>query len=164
MSIEITPRGTRGARVPGFLRPLMRFGMGRMQASFRRSGGKTTMRGQPLLLLTTIGAKSGQRRGALLARFPDGDSDRSWLVAGTAMGAASHPAWLVNMARHPDQVWIETGGRQLRVQVEQLRGAERDGAWARIVELNPSFGPYATRTDRELPVLRLTALQDPPKP
>jgi len=156
MTIEITPRGSKGWRVPGFLRPLMRLGMGWMAGRYRRTRGKVKVGDQDLLLLTTIGAKSGERRSILLSRFPDGAAGRSWLVAATNMGAVAHPAWLHNIAKHPDQVWVEIDGHEYPARAEQLRGADRDAAWARIVELNPSFGRYTSQTDREIPVLRLT--------
>jgi deazaflavin-dependent oxidoreductase (nitroreductase family) len=127
-----------------------------MVRNYRRRGAAMRINGQPLILLTTIGAKSGERRQTLLNRFPDGQSTRSWLVTATAGGSAAHPAWFINMARNPDKVWVEVDGREMRVRPESLNGVERDEAWRRIVELAPSFGPYAHTTDRQIPVVRLT--------
>ncbi len=115
--------------------------------------------GMPLILVTTVGAKSGQRRQVLVSRFPDGESTTSWLVTGTAGGSATHPGWVVNMARNPDKVWVEVDGREMRVRAASLTGAEREAAWARIAEVAPGFASYPDKTDREIPVIRLTAVE-----
>jgi deazaflavin-dependent oxidoreductase (nitroreductase family) len=71
-------------------------------------------------------------------------------------GAQQHPAWYHNIAAHPDQVWIEFGGTKQHVSVRQLAGDERSYAWERITEQVPRFKGYLDKTDRLLPVLRLT--------
>jgi deazaflavin-dependent oxidoreductase (nitroreductase family) len=111
------------------------------------------VQGRPLLLLTTVGAKSGRLRRTLLGRFPNRDD--IWLVVASGAGSAKHPAWYVNMARNPDKVWIEIGKRTLMVAPESLQGAERAEAWQRIVSLAPGYGAYQEQTDREIPVVRL---------
>jgi deazaflavin-dependent oxidoreductase (nitroreductase family) len=82
-----------------------------------------------LLYLTTVGAKSGQKRQSTVARFPDGED--AWLVVASAGGSAHHRAWYHNIAAHPDQVWIEFGGRSLQVTPLNSTGA-RAQAWQRI--------------------------------
>ncbi|MBI3971316.1 MAG: nitroreductase family deazaflavin-dependent oxidoreductase [Chloroflexi bacterium] len=67
--------------------------------------------GAPLLLLTTVGAKTGKTRRTVLGWFPDGD--KSWLVVASYAGAARHPAWYFNLAKNPDKVWIEVGKREV---------------------------------------------------
>jgi deazaflavin-dependent oxidoreductase (nitroreductase family) len=111
--------------------------------------------GNRILSLTTVGARSGQTRRNNVAYFDDGDD--AWLVVGSAGGAATHPAWVFNLARHPDQVWIEIGQRKVRVTPRSLTGQERADAWRRIIAESPGFASYETRTDREIPVIRLTA-------
>lgn len=108
--------------------------------------------GQDLLYLTTIGAKSGQRRRVTVSRFPDEDG---WLVVASMGGSSQHPAWYHNIAAHPDQVWAEVGGRTFRVQVEQLDGDRRDAAWKRITTEQPRYLEYAAKTDRLIPILKL---------
>jgi len=120
MSFQKTPGGTRGAWVPpsnAVTRALSRVAM----SWHRRSGDK--MQGMDLLYLTTVGAKTGQKRQSAVARFPDGED--AWLVVASAGGSAHNPAWYHNIAAHPDQVWIEFGGRQLRVTPTQLDGDAR---------------------------------------
>jgi deazaflavin-dependent oxidoreductase (nitroreductase family) len=151
MSFQATPGGTRGARGASpnaMTRGIMRL----MTAWHRRSGDR--FQGMDLLYLTTIGAQSGQKRQSTVARFADGDD--AWLVVASASGSARHPAWYHNIAAHPDQVWIEFGGRQMRVTPKQLVGDERDEAWGRITQSQPRYIGYEKKTDRAIPVIRLT--------
>jgi deazaflavin-dependent oxidoreductase (nitroreductase family) len=112
--------------------------------------------GMDLLYLTTVGARSGQTRTTPVARFDDGSG--GWLVVASAGGAATHPAWYHNIAAHPEDVRAEVGGVRHPVRVEQLDGDARDAAWRKIVERAPRFGGYEQKTDRSMPVLRLTPL------
>jgi deazaflavin-dependent oxidoreductase (nitroreductase family) len=151
MSFQKSPGGTRGARGAGsnvVTRALMRV----MTSWHRRSGDK--FQGMDLLYLTTVGARTGQKRQSTLARFPDGEDN--WLVVASAGGSAHHPAWYYNIAAHPDQVWIEFGGRHLRVTPTQLDGEERGRAWQRITQLQPRYVSYEQKTDRAIPVIRLS--------
>jgi deazaflavin-dependent oxidoreductase (nitroreductase family) len=150
MSIEKSPSGTRGVRQPPRL--IARLMMPMMRRIHRLTGDR--FNGMDLVYLTTVGARSGQERTATVARFDDGAG--GWLVVASAGGAATHPAWYHNIAAHPDQVTAEVSGRRQKVTVEQLEGAEREAAWAVVVRRAPAFGAYVAKTDRQLPVLRLT--------
>ena len=110
--------------------------------------------GFPVLLLTTVGAKTGKERTHILGGFPDGAD--AWLVVASKGGAATHPAWFINLAKNPEKVWIQVGNRKMRALVESLVGAEREQAYARVVAVAPRYGDYLKKTDREIPVLRLT--------
>ncbi len=151
MSFQKTPGGTRGGRtVPS--NALTRGMMRAMTGFHRMSGDKFS--GMDLLYLTTIGAKTGRKRQSTVARFPDGDD--AWLVVASAGGSAHHPAWYHNIAAHPDQVWIEFGGRTMRVTPTQLDGDARAQAWQRITQSQPRYSGYERKTDRAIPVIRLT--------
>jgi len=130
---------------------MLRFGSRMMAAIYRLTGGRSS--GQ-MLLLTTVGAKSGEQRVANLRRFDDGAG--RWLIVGSAGGQAKHPGWLHNLAQNPDQAWIEVGRERSKVHPELLNGDERGTAWKRIVAEAPQFGKYEHTTDREIPVVRLT--------
>jgi deazaflavin-dependent oxidoreductase (nitroreductase family) len=83
-------------------------------------------------------------------------TDGSWLIVASAAGAARNPAWYHNIAAHTDQVKIELGGRAIPVTAEQLHGAEREEAWRQITAAASRFAAYQRKTDRELPIIRLT--------
>ena len=149
MSVEMPPKGTRGSKLP---RPAIVL-MGLMPGLYHLLGGRAM---GPTLVLTTIGSKTGQKRDAHLSTFPDGDG---WLVIASKGGDPNHPAWFVNMARHPDQVWVQVGSRKMRVKPETLKSADRAGAWKRIVSQASHYGVYQSKTDREIPVIRLTPVE-----
>jgi len=71
-------------------------------------------------------------------------------------GAPTHPAWFINLAKNPDKVWIEVGNRKLAVRADSLQGAEREQALARVAAVAPRYAGYQKKTDREIPVIRLT--------
>jgi deazaflavin-dependent oxidoreductase (nitroreductase family) len=139
------------------LEPLTKRGI----ASYRKTGGTNrmaTMMGFPVVLLTTKGAKSGEERTVSLGGFADGDE--AWLVVASNSGSPRHPAWFKNMVRHPDHVWLEVGSRKMKVQCESLTGSEREAALARIAAISARYGKYPTKTDREIPIVRLTRISD----
>jgi deazaflavin-dependent oxidoreductase (nitroreductase family) len=151
MAFQKTPAGTRGKSMPGVSSPLSKWINHQI---LRRGRSKGRMMGMDVLVLHTIGAKSGQPRETLLGWFPDGDN--AWLIVASFGGSAKNPAWYHNLAAHPDQVEIEVGGKKVKVTPVQLSGAEREDAWQRITTANRRYAGYATKTDRELPVIRLT--------
>lgn len=152
MAIEKLPSGTYGGRRPPSL--LARLMMPLMIKIHRRTGNK--LRGQDLLYLTTVGARTGKSRTAPMARTDGGDG--SWIVVASAGGTTQQPGWYHNVCAHPDKVQAEVDGVTYRVSVEQLEGQEREQAWGKVVSRNPGFKSYLTKTDRTLPVLRLTPL------
>jgi deazaflavin-dependent oxidoreductase (nitroreductase family) len=149
MSVTLTPSGTRGGTMPRMPGPLMQFFNDAIFFFFR---GRP-FSGLQLLRLTSLGARSGQPRRSTLGYF--GESDRSWVIIGSAAGAAKHPAWIYNVAKHPDQVWVEFGKQKIKVRPETLTGEERAETWRRIVLAAPNYKSYETKTDREIPLVRL---------
>ena len=150
MSVKVVPSGTRGRSFPavnGFFRAVL----GLNAAVYRLLRGRGMGK---MGLLTTVGAKTGQRRSLPLAVFDAGPE--TWWVVASKGGAAEHPAWYYNLARNPEQVELEIGGMRLKVTPESLHGADRAAAWKTIVERSPNFGDYEKTTDREIPVIRLT--------
>jgi deazaflavin-dependent oxidoreductase (nitroreductase family) len=156
MAFEKTPRGTYGTSMPSFVTPVMKFMNKQMIKRFRRSAASGRKADMDALVLTTVGAKTGQRRAALLGSFPDGDG--AWLIVASAGGAVANPAWYHNLAAHPDQAQIEVGGKTTNVTATQLTGAERDAAWQRITAARPRYAGYEKKTDRLIPVIRLKAV------
>jgi deazaflavin-dependent oxidoreductase (nitroreductase family) len=110
--------------------------------------------GMNVLFLTTVGHRTESRRETPVAWFPDGEN--AWLIVASNGGAARHPKWYRNILAHPDQVWIELPDRKVHVVPEQLHDAARKERWQRIVAAQRRFARYQAKTDRELPVIRLT--------
>ena len=142
--------GTRGARQPSGFVPRA---FNRFLAKRIRKGSGHTM-GLDTLLLITVGSKTGQTREAPLGRFDA--LDGGWYVVASANGARKNPSWYHNIAAHPDAVRVVVAGMELRVTAEQISGTERDQVWQRVCAENPRFGKYGTKTDREIPIIRLT--------
>jgi deazaflavin-dependent oxidoreductase (nitroreductase family) len=124
---------------------------------FRANNGKVGgfWEGKPLLLLTTTGAKSGQRRTTPTMYLRDGDR---LLVFASKGGAPTHPAWYHNLVAHPE-VTVEVGTETYKATATVLKGEERDQLYARHAELYPQFGEYQTRTTRKIPVIALERLK-----
>lgn len=148
--LEIPPNGTYGVTLPGGR--LIKAAVALHVRAYQALGGRGM--GRSTILLTTVGARTGEERTVAIAGFPDGDG--RWLVAGSAAGRAHHPAWFINLARNPDRVRIQVGAARFAATPALLRGEERAGAWQRIVAASSQFGGYETKTDREIPVVRLT--------
>jgi len=156
--IPIPPKGTKGGSMPGG-RLLQKLGAGWMKRQVSKHQAATTAEqakfmGFPVLVLTTVGARSGNEHSHIVGGFPDGED--AWLVIASKSGASTHPHWFFNIAKNPDKVWAQVGNRRFHAHVESLQGAARDAAYARVVAVAKNYGPYQTKTDREIPVLRLT--------
>ena len=162
MGIQAPPNGTHGVKLAGgrllwkLLKPLERMQI----RSYRRTGGSNRMSRTmdfPVVLLTTKGARSGLQRTTVVGGFPDRDD--AWLVVASKGGAARHPDWFFNMVRNPEDLWLEVGNRKMKAQGQSLTGAERTEALKRIAAISPRYGKYQEQTDREIPIVRLTAVQ-----
>ena len=150
MSVTVPPKGTRGAFFPRFLSGLA---SRMMLRQFRRNRGARTQGGVPALHLETVGAKSGQIRHAILGYIEE--SPDSWLVIASAVGASRHPSWLHNLARQPEAT-VEFGdGRRVAVRAESVEGDDLGRAWERIGVEAPEYVAYLSKTNREIPVIRL---------
>ena len=146
-----TVRGTRGARQPSgrFFRWVNTF----MAWRLRRSPHGKTM-GFNALVLHSVGRRSGQERTNPVGWWPGPDG--TWIICASANAAVDNPAWYYNLAAHPDKVTIEVDRQTIPVTAEQLHGPEREQAWQQIISAAPRFAQYQRKTDRELPVIRLT--------
>lgn len=151
MTVELTPSGKRGFKMPNVPGPIIKLISLGITLSFR-------LRGVKILTLTTVGAKTGRTHTVDLRWFAD--AERGWLIVASLGGAAKHPAWYYNLARNPDKVWVKVDGRTIKVRPESLKGAERVAAYANIASIAPGYRKYQESTDREIPVIRLTAESD----
>lgn len=126
---------------------------------FRANGGKVGGRfeGADLLILHTVGARSGEPRMTPLMYLPDG---QRFILFATYAGNPRNPAWFHNLQAN-SAVVIEVaaeGASEIEtasVRATVLNGAERDRLWARQVELFPPFGRYEETAGRVIPVVAL---------
>ena len=123
-------------------------------ADLRANGRPTSgpLAGHPLLIMVSTGAKSGQPRRSILTYSRDGDD---YIVAGTAGGRPTDPAWVSNVEARSD-VTIEIAGTEHAARATIVADeAERRRLWdAHVIEL-PWFGDYPSKTDRPFPMIRL---------
>lgn len=109
--------------------------------------------GQPILLLHTRGARSGQPRSTPLLYTPCGSA---FIVVASKAGAQQHPAWYHNIRRHPDDIAIETSGTRVPVRARVADGAERARLWKRVNDNYDGYATYQKRaTGRTIPVILL---------
>jgi deazaflavin-dependent oxidoreductase (nitroreductase family) len=147
--------GTRGARQPK-ANPIMNWANRRIVGRIRRRGGK--LGGVSLLVLNTVGKKTGAERANPVSWFPG--EDGSWLIVASAGGGARNPAWFYNIAANPGTVSIDVDRASIPVVGTQLHGDERDRAWTSITTAAPRFAQYETKTDRLIPIIRLTRREE----
>lgn len=117
--------------------------------------GKGTFMGMKVLILNTVGSRSGQPRETPVAWFPDEGDARLIVASG---GGRRNPDWFDNLMAHPDRAAIELPGEEaVPVTPQRLDGAERERAWQRIAEVQPRIAKYQSKSEREYPVVRLTS-------
>jgi deazaflavin-dependent oxidoreductase (nitroreductase family) len=118
---------------------------------FRADGGKS-MGDRPLLLLTTVGRRTGEARTSPMMYVRSGDR---LLVIASNNGAAQDPLWYRNLTARPS-VTVEVPGERFEARAEPLTGDEYDREWAAIKQSFPFFAEHETRAgDRRIPVVAL---------
>lgn len=126
-------------------------------AEFRANGGEVAAPyadPPPMLLLHTIGARSGREHVVPMRCLPDGEAR---YVFASAHGGARHPDWYRNLVAHPEIV-VEEGTATIRMRASEVVGAEREAVFARQAARFPVFAEYERRTGRTIPVIRLDRL------
>lgn len=131
----------------------------RQQAeSFEQSNGTeaSTLRGMPIIVLTTRGAKSGKLRKTPLMRV---EHDGEYAVVGSLGGAPKHPVWVHNIRKEP-HVELQDGTEKHDYVARETSGDERELWWKRAVEAYPDYASYQLKTDRLIPVFVLSRESD----
>jgi deazaflavin-dependent oxidoreductase (nitroreductase family) len=125
-------------------------------AEFRANHGRVSgpFEGAPLVLLHTIGARSGEPRTNIMMCLADGER---YLVFASNAGADDNPAWYWNLKANP-AARLEVGDDIIDVQATVLQGAERDGKYALQAERYPPFAEYQRMTSRTIPVVALAPI------
>lgn len=122
--------------------------------TYEESGGTkgTTIQGVPCLLLDYQGRRSGQWRRTVLIYGRDGED---YLIVASKGGADEHPLWFLNLEANPD-VRLRVGPERFTARAETLSADDKARVWDSLVELFPQYAEYQTKTDRDIPVVRLT--------
>jgi F420H(2)-dependent quinone reductase len=120
---------------------------------YESSGGTqgTELRGMPVIVMTSVGAKSGKLRKTPLMRV---EHDGTYAVVASQGGAPQHPVWYHNLIAHPT-VELQDGPMRQDMSVRELAGEEKSLWWARAVAAYPDYAEYQAKTDRAIPVLLL---------
>jgi F420H(2)-dependent quinone reductase len=120
---------------------------------YESSGGTkgTTLRGVPVVVITSLGASSGKLRKNPVMRV---EHDGVYAAVASKGGAPEHPAWYRNLVEHP-RVELQDQASKGDYTVREASGDERATWWTRAVEVWPDYANYATKTERQIPVLLL---------
>ena len=121
---------------------------------YMESGGTdgTDMQGKPVILLTTIGAKSGKLRKTPLMRV---EHDGDYAIVASLGGAPKNPVWYHNVKAHP-RVELQDGTETHDYQAREVFDDEKAAWWERAVQAWPDYATYQTKTERQIPVFVLT--------
>jgi deazaflavin-dependent oxidoreductase (nitroreductase family) len=132
---------------------MKRWGTRLHAAIYRLTRGRVLGRvgGQPVLLLETLGRRSGRRRATPVQYLADGDA---FLVVASNGGAARPPAWYLNLRAKPD-AHVQRGTHTIAVRAHETAGQERADLWRRLAAANRYLEPAARKAERELPIIAL---------
>jgi F420H(2)-dependent quinone reductase len=121
---------------------------------YAESGGADAadMKGMPIILLTTVGAKTGKLRKTPLMRV---EHDGEYACVASLGGAPKNPVWYYNIAKNP-RVELQDGSVTQDYDAREVFGDEKAVWWERAVEAYPDYADYQTKTDRQIPVFVLT--------
>ncbi len=125
---------------------------------FERSGGEeaNTLRGMPIVVVTSVGAKSGKLRKTPLMRV---EHNGEYAVVASLGGAPKHPVWYYNLKQNP-HVELQDGSVKRDYLAREVTGDEKAVWWERAVAAYPDYADYQRKTTREIPVFVLTPMDD----
>jgi deazaflavin-dependent oxidoreductase (nitroreductase family) len=121
---------------------------------YMESGGTegTELQGKPVILLSTIGAKSGKLRKTPLMRV---EHNGEYAIVASLGGAPKNPVWYYNVKANP-RVELQDGGESHDYDAREVFGDEKAAWWDRCVQAWPDYANYQTKTERQIPVFVLT--------
>jgi deazaflavin-dependent oxidoreductase (nitroreductase family) len=124
---------------------------------YMQSGGAegTELQGKPVVLLTTVGAKTGKLRKTPLMRV---EHDGQYAIVASLGGAPKHPVWYYNVKKNP-RVELQDGSVTGDFEAREVFGDEKALWWERAVQVWPDYATYQARTDRQIPVFVLTPVR-----
>jgi deazaflavin-dependent oxidoreductase (nitroreductase family) len=113
------------------------------------------LRGRPVIVLTSVGAKTGKLRKTPLMRV---EHEGVYAVVASMGGAPKNPVWYYNLKKNP-HVELQDGPTKRDYAAREVTGAEKAVWWARAVETWPDYAKYQAKTERQIPVFVLEALE-----
>jgi deazaflavin-dependent oxidoreductase (nitroreductase family) len=124
---------------------------------FRENGGTVggMFEGRPMILVHHVGARSGEERVTPLVYLADGDR---YVIFASKAGAPENPSWYHNLKAHPE-TRVEVGDETIEVTAAEATGEERQRLFDAQVAVQPQFGEYQAKTERQIPVIVLTPKQ-----
>jgi len=127
---------------------------------FEASGGTEadTLRGMPIVVVTSVGAKSGKLRKTPLMRV---EHDGSYVAVASLGGAPKHPVWYYNLKKNP-HVEVQDGPNRGDYLAREVTGDEKATWWERAVAAYPDYAAYQAKTSREIPVFVLEPMPSGP--
>ncbi len=155
----MSPRSYRGAMaLTGEYKPSTSQWAREQAETYERTGGAeaNTLKGRPIIVLTTIGAKSGGLRKTALMRV---EHEGAYAVVASRGGAPEHPQWYWNIVKEP-RVDLQDGPVKREYVAREVTGDERSQWWARAVAVWPDYDGYQEKTDRVIPVFVLEPVED----
>lgn len=125
---------------------------------YESSGGTsgTTMRGMPVIVITSRGAKSGKVRKTPVMRV---EHEGKYAAVASLGGAPKHPVWYFNLVAHP-AIEVQDGPVKQDMTARELSGDEKADWWQRAVAAFPDYAAYQRKTAREIPVFVLEPTTD----
>ena len=146
--------------ISGPARLALKLGSGVHSGVYRATGGRLfgRMGKSPILLLNTVGRKTGKKRTSPLLYVMDGED---FVIIASKGGAPTHPAWYLNLKANPDAT-VEVGDREVRVRAQEADPEEKARLWQKMVEMYPTYDDYQTKTKREIPLLLLRPVKGAP--
>lgn len=126
--------------------------------TYEATGGAdaNTLRGVPIIVLTSVGARSGRLRKTPLMRV---EHEGEYAIVASMGGAPQHPTWYHNLKKNP-HVELQDGPEKKDYLAREVTGDEKAVWWERAIAVWPDYQEYQDRTDRQIPVFVLTPMDD----
>jgi F420H(2)-dependent quinone reductase len=115
------------------------------------------LRGRPIIVLTSVGAKTGRLRKTALMRV---EHDGDYAVVASKGGAATNPVWYYNLKKNP-HVELQDGDTKRDYRARELSGDEKAEWWQRALQVWPDYAGYQLKTSRQIPVFVLEPIEQP---
>ena len=127
--------------------------------AYEASNGEKSgqLSGKPIIVLTSVGAKTGKLRKTALMRV---EHDGEYAVVASRGGAATNPTWYYNLAKN-SHVELQDGPTKLDYRAREVSGDEKATWWQRAIEVWPDYDRYQAKTKRQIPVFVLEPIRDP---